>query len=246
MGLFGFVKKEQKESVCSAVIVAAGASTRMGSDKILAALQGEPVIVHTLRAFERAPSIGEIILVTREERLVELAQICKDYGISKVSKVVRGGASRTASVYLGAIEVRREAQLIAIHDGARPLVSVQMIERTVAQAGKCGAAAPALPVKDTIKVARDGAVESTPDRETLFAVQTPQVFEASLIKAALKKALDGDELLTDDCSAVERLGMKVVLVEGDEYNIKLTAPADLIIAECLMNGGMEYENRTRI
>ena len=212
-------QKKRQEPCCSAVVVAAGSSTRMGMDKLMLPLDETPVIVYTLRAVQAAPSVGEIILVTREDLIVPMSQLCQDYAISKVTKVVRGGASRTQSVRLGTLEVSGDAQVIAIHDGARPFVSAEVIERAVAQAMETGAAAPAVPVKDTIKVAHDGVVESTPDRACLFAVQTPQVFESSLIKAALQKALDDGLELTDDCAAVERLGMKVALTRGDERRI---------------------------
>ena len=227
-------QKKRQEPCCSAVVVAAGSSTRMGMDKLMLPLDETPVIVYTLRAVQAAPSVGEIILVTREDLIVPMSQLCQDYAISKVTKVVRGGASRTQSVRLGTLEVSGDAQVIAIHDGARPFVSAEVIERVVAQAMETGAAAPALPVKDTIKVAHDDVVESTPDRACLFAVQTPQVFESSLIKAALQKALDDGLELTDDCAAVERLGMKVALTRGDERNIKLTTPEDLAVAQAIL------------
>lgn len=227
-------QKKRQEPCCSAVVVAAGSSTRMGMDKLMLPLDETPVIVYTLRAVQAVPSVGEIILVTREDLIVPMSQLCQDYAISKVTKVVRGGASRTQSVRLGTLEVSGDAQVIAIHDGARPFVSVEVIERAVAQAMETGAAAPAVPVKDTIKVAHDGVVESTPDRACLFAVQTPQVFESSLIKAALQKALDDGLELTDDCAAVERLGMKVALTRGDERNIKLTTPEDLAVAQAIL------------
>ena len=227
-------QKRTQQPCCSMVVVAAGSSTRMGMDKLMLPLGDDPVIVHTLRAVQAAPSVGEIVLVTREDLVVPMSQLCHDYAITKVSKVVRGGASRTQSVRLGTLEVARDAQVIAIHDGARPFVSVEVIEQAVAQAMDTGAAAPAVPVKDTIKVAHDGLVESTPDRGSLFAVQTPQVFEASLIKAALQKALDDGAELTDDCAAVERLGMRVVLTRGDERNIKLTTPEDLAVAQAML------------
>ena len=227
-------QNKRQEPCCSAVVVAAGSSTRMGMDKLMLPLDETPVIVYTLRAVQAAPSVGEIILVTREDLIVPMSQLCQDYAISKVTKVVRGGASRTPSVRLGTLEVSGDAQVIAIHDGARPFVSAEVIERAVAQAMETGAAAPAVPVKDTIKVAHDGVVESTPDRACLFAVQTPQVFESSLIKAALQKALDDGLELTDDCAAVERLGMKVALTRGDERNIKLTTPEDLAVAQAIL------------
>lgn len=227
-------RKKQQKPCCSAVVVAAGSSTRMGMDKLMLPLGDIPVIVHTLRAVQAAPSVGEIVLVTREDLLVPMSQLCQDYAIFKVTKVVRGGNSRIQSVRLGILEVSRDAQVVAIHDGARPFVSVDVIERAVAQAMDTGAAAPAVPVKDTIKVAHDGLVESTPDRNSLFAVQTPQVFEASLIKAALQKALDDGVELTDDCAAVERLGMRVSLTRGDERNLKLTTPEDLAVARAML------------
>ena len=128
-------------------------------------------------------------------------------------------------------------KLIAIHDAARPFASENLIRTVILKAAETGAAAPAVPVKDTVKVAHNGVVESTPDRATLFAVQTPQVFDADLIRAALQKAMDDGAEITDDCSAVERLGMKVSLTEGEERNFKLTTPADLALAELLTSEG---------
>ena len=226
-------KKKKAEPLCSAVIVAAGASNRMGFDKMLADVGGRPVLVRCMEAFQQAPSISEIVVVTREELVPEVARLCQEFGLTKVTKVIRGGENRTQSARLGTLEANRDVPLIAVHDGARPFVTVQVIEDAVAQAGKNGAAAPAVPVKDTVKVGKDGLVERTLDRDQLYAVQTPQVFEASLIRAALQKALDDGVELTDDCAAVERLGMKVVLTAGDERNIKLTTPLDLLLGERL-------------
>lgn len=232
MGLFRRKKKEAGP-LCSAVIVAAGSSSRMGFDKVLAELGEEPVIVRSIEAFQQAPGISEIVVVTREDLVPEVARLCQQFQLTKVTKVIRGGESRTQSARLGTLEASRDMPLIAIHDGARPFVTVEVIEAAVAQAAKNGAAAPAIPVKDTIKVAKDGMVEQTLDRAVLYAVQTPQVFDASLIRAALQKALDEGIELTDDCAAVERLGMKVVLTAGDERNIKLTTPVDLLVGEGL-------------
>ncbi len=240
MPVFWRKKKKAPGILCSAVVVAAGSSTRMGTDKLMLTLGGIPVIVRTLKAVEAAPSVDEIILVTREDMMVPLSQLCQEFALTKVTKVIRGGKTRTESVRLGTLEASGDAQVIAIHDGARPLVTTEVIENAIAQALESGAAAPAVPVKDTIKVARKGIVESTPDRASLFAVQTPQVFEASLIRAALQKALDDGAELTDDCSAVERLGMKVVLTEGDVRNLKLTTPEDIITAEALLEGSEAY------
>ena len=224
-------KKKEAGPQCSAVIVAAGASTRMGFDKLLAEVGDMPVIVRTIDVFQQAPSIAEIVVVTKEDLVPEAARLCQQFQLTKVVKVIRGGENRTQSARLGTLEADRNVPLIAIHDGARPFVTVQMIEDVVAQAAKSGAAAPAIPVKDTIKLADDGVVEQTLERSRLYAVQTPQVFDASLIRAALQKALDDGAELTDDCAAVERLGMKVVLTAGDDRNIKITTPVDLLLGE---------------
>ncbi len=224
-------KKKEAGPQCSAVIVAAGASTRMGFDKLLAEVRDMPVIVRTIDVFQQAPSIAEIVVVTKEDLVPEAARLCQQFQLTKVVKVIRGGENRTQSARLGTLEADRNVPLIAIHDGARPFVTVQMIEDVVAQAAKSGAAAPAIPVKDTIKLADDGVVEQTLERSRLYAVQTPQVFDASLIRAALQKALDDGAELTDDCAAVERLGMKVVLTAGDDRNIKITTPVDLLLGE---------------
>ena len=153
--------------------------------------------------------------------------------MSKVRKVIGGGATRTHSVLAGLGELSSGAELVAIHDGARPLVSQEVLETVIFRAAECGAAAPAVPVKDTIKRARDGLVEATLERSELFAVQTPQVFQVDLIKAALVKALEDGAALTDDCGAVERLGIGVSLTQGDYCNLKITTPEDLAVAEAL-------------
>lgn len=206
-----------------------------GQDKLLLPLEEQPVLLHTLRALELCPYLAEIIVVTREDLIVPIGQLCRDAGLSKVRKVIVGGATRTHSVLAGLGELPSGAELVAIHDGARPLVSQEVLETVIFRAAECGAAAPAVPVKDTIKtVAEDGAVTGTPDRSTLRAVQTPQVFEADLLKAALQSALENEVPVTDDCSAVERLGKVVYLIDGDEENLKITTPVDLVIAEAIL------------
>lgn len=228
-------KKKETTPYCAAIVAAAGSSRRMGgADKIMLPLHKEPVIVHTLRALEYCPYIQEIVVVTREDQIVPLSKLCSDYFFTKVSKVILGGETRAHSVRLGLQEVSDRAELIAIQDGARPLVTPQVLEEAIKTAAKCGAAAPAVPVKDTIKRAVDGIVKETPDRSELFAVQTPQVFEADLIRAAVYEAVEKGLPVTDDCSAVERMGMKVTLTRGSEENIKITTPADLAVAEALL------------
>ena len=161
-----------------------------------------------------------------------MSRVCVAY--EKVRIVVSGGASRTESVQKGLAAVSEGTQLVAVHDGARPLVPAEVITKAVAKAAKFGAAAPAIPVKDTIKVSESGAVDATPRRETLFAVQTPQVFDADLLRGALQNAAQHGLALTDDCSAVEALGMSVQLTEGSEENIKITTPLDLELAEAIV------------
>lgn len=239
-GLFSKRKKKTASPLCSAVVVAAGSARRMeGIDKILTPLGELPVLVHTLYAFQDCPVIGEVIVVTREDLLVEVSRLCKDFALDKVRKVIVGGAERIHSVQAGLREVDPEAELIAIHDGARPLVTSEVIEEAIAAAARSGAAAPAIPVIDTIKCWEDGLAVETVDRSTLRAVQTPQVFEAGLIRAATQKALEDGELLTDDCGAVERLGKKVTLTQGSRENIKITTPLDLVLGEAILTARAE-------
>ena len=218
---------------CGAVIVAAGSASRMGGiDKVMASLGGTPMVARTAAAFQNCDAIAEIVIVTRPDLIRPISALCA--GMDKVRAVVSGGSSRQESVWLGLNALSEDIQLAAIHDGARPLVSNLVIDRTVRAANSYGAAAPAVPVKDTIKVVKGGLVEKTPERATLQAVQTPQVFDFDLLRGALKKAEEEKAAVTDDCSAVERLGMKVKIVEGDERNLKVTTPMDLKIAEMLL------------
>lgn len=228
-------KRQRARPYCAALIAAAGSSTRYGGEnKLLLPLDDMPVLAHTLLAVDRAASIDEIVIAAREDELLRYAELCKTYGITKPVKVVLGGATRTESVLRAALEASPEAALLAVQDGARPLVTGELIDRTVEAARTSFAAAPAVPVTDTIKVAQGGIVQSTPERSTLFAVQTPQVFDAGLLKAALQSALTAGVTLTDDCSAVERFGKEVSLTEGDPENIKITTPLDLAVAETIL------------
>ena len=218
---------------CGAVIVAAGSASRMkGIDKIMADLGGMPVIARTVKAFQDCDCISEIVLVTREDLIPAVTAACLGFG--KVTAVVAGGDSRQESVSNGLSALSEKVELAAIQDGARPLAGWQMIDRVVRAANTYGAAAPAIPVKDTVKVVTGGVVINTPERKTLQAVQTPQVFDKALLRAALLRAKEDGAELTDDCSAVERLGMRVKIVEGDERNIKITTPMDLKIAALLL------------
>lgn len=224
----------QKKPFCTAVIVAAGSSTRMGQDKMLLELAGLPVLVRTIRAFEGCPCIDEIVVVTRGDRLEEIAALRERYGLYKMSKVLAGGATRAESSLIGVLEADSRATLIAIHDGARPLVSREIIESTHAAALKAQAAAPVIPVKDTIKIIDGGFVRETPPRACVAVVQTPQIFQADLIKAALTKAIEKQIPITDDCSAVEAAGLRVAVTEGSEDNLKITTPLDVQLAESIL------------
>lgn len=212
----------------TAVLVAAGSSTRMGFDKLSFDLGGETVLERSVRAFDECPEVDELVIVTGAsgENARRAAARCK-----KPVRLVKGGSTRAESARSGVAAAH--GRLVAVHDAARPFVSQSVIADTIAAAARCGAAAPAVPVKDTIKRARDSLVEATLERSELFAVQTPQVFQVDLIKAALVKALEDGAALTDDCGAVERLGIGVSLTQGDYCNLKITTPEDLAVAEAL-------------
>ena len=231
-----FHREREPAPLCSAVIVAAGRASRMeGIDKILTPMGGQPLLLYTLAPFQACEQVGEIVIVTREDLMVPVGTLCSQHGLTKVRRVVKGGEGRTESVLAGLGETDPQAALVAIHDGARPFLPEAVLEEAIQAAAQHGAAAPAIPVKDTIKAVRDdGTVAETLDRAALRAVQTPQIFESALLKAALQAAVEGGIPITDDCSAVERLGKRVYLVEGDEENLKITPPVDLILAEAIL------------
>ena len=220
-------------SECGAVIVAAGSASRMGGiDKVMANLCGEPMIVRTVRTFQQSDVIREIVIVTRSDLIEPIGELCADF--SKVKAIVIGGADRQESVENGLAALSDSVRLAAIQDGARPLITEEVIDRTVRAAHSFGAAAPGIPVKDTIKSVQGGIVRETPPRSSLQAIQTPQVFDVDLIKGALENAKKKQIAVTDDCSAVEKMGMTVKIVDGDERNIKVTTPLDLKIAAMLL------------
>ena len=221
----------------SAIIVAAGSSTRMGTadSKQFIPLLERPVIEYTLRAFQDCESISEIVVVSREQDAQQIKEIADNNGFSKVKAVVNGGDSRAHSVKNGIAAASSGAEYYAIHDGARPLITVEDIERVCEAAFETGAATLGTPVTDTIKIV-DGSdvIESTPLRSQLRAVQTPQVFESELYSFALDNAEDSLEGFTDDCSLIENMGGEVMVVDGSNENIKLTTPIDIIIAESIL------------
>ena len=196
---------------------------------------GAPVIAHTLKALQSSDIIDEIVIVTKYESIQEIADICNEHGISKASRVIRGGKTRLESALIGVSNVSEKATLIAIHDGARPFVTEKLIDRVVHAAKTHSAAAPAVTASDTVRLLNSkGAVTATPDRDLVALVQTPQVFLAELIKAALTRAMDKGFRVTDDCSAVEAMGYKVTIVAGEADNIKLTTTRDIYAAEGIL------------
>ncbi len=214
---------------CAAVIAAAGRSERMGGiNKIFAEISGIPVIVRTVKAFQECGRVDDIVIVAREEDAETVQKLCAEYGFTKVRSIVFGGETRAESAFSGVAAAPKKCGLIAIHDAARPFVSDKIIRDAVDAAEKYGAAAPAIPVKDTIKTVKRDVVLSTPDRSSLRAVQTPQVFDRALITAALADAIKGNAEITDDCSAVERIGAAVHITEGSYCNIKITTPEDIV------------------
>ena len=215
----------------AAVILAAGSGTRFGGDKLYAALRDVPVLARTLAVFQNAELVEEIVLVVRSDGLQTAGELCREYGFSKVRVIVPGGETRALSCYAGVMTVSEEMDIVAVHDGARPLVTDKIIEDAIWAAYRHGAAVPAVPVRDTVKRIEDNVVTETPDRSALRAVQTPQCFQRNVIQAAMMDAVKNAPDITDDCMAVERIGGRIWVTEGSEENIKITTPFDLEIGE---------------
>lgn len=223
-----------KNTTCSVVVVAGGNSTRMGENKLFMDLQGRPVLARTLQAFEFCPFVKEIVLVSREEDLQSAADLCRKFNIQKCGKVVIGGKNRTESALNGLLEIDRREKIVLIHDGARPLVTEDVIYHAMHTAALYKCAAPAIPVTDTVKEQNNGVVKKTLPRSCLAAVQTPQAFFPEIIKAALTLAVQNGTEYTDDCAAVEAMGFPVHLSEGSEENIKITRPTDIEMASAII------------
>ena len=232
--MFEFLKKKKKSDFITVVIAAGGSSARMGGEnKLLAEIAGLPVLVHTMRAFDRNPDISEIILSAKEDMILTYAGLARDFGIGKVTQVVAGGADRCESVYKGVMAADPQANYVLVHDGARPMVSQAVIGRVI-EALKKGnnCAAAAVGVKDTIRMVDPETRACTLlDRSNIRAMQTPQGADRQLLAAALKNCLDNKITVTDDIAALETLGVKPVLVDGAYENIKITTREDLLIAE---------------
>lgn len=224
----------------SAVVVAAGSGTRMGAQggKLFLPLLGQPVLAHTLAAFERSRTVREVVVVGAESDCGRIGELAARYGFEKVARVVPGGKTRQESCAAGFAAADSRAEFVLFHDGARPLVTPEIIDGVARQAFAAGAAAAAVRVKDTVKIADEkNFVRETPDRSSLWAVQTPQAFSVPLYRRALAyAAAKGLREVTDDCQLVEALGERVLLVESDYANLKLTTPEDIPAAEAVLRG----------
>lgn len=229
----------------AAVIAAAGQSSRMnGINKIFSTVAGRPLIAHTIEAFERCEDITHIILSVHENDLETAVRLCEQQNYKKVTGVVRGGATRSETVLTALLELPANSEIAAVHDGARPCVTCRLISETVKKALETGAAAPFIPVTDTLKETTDGiTIDFTPDRSRFVQIQTPQCFNPGLLKAALTNCIVNNIPVTDDCAAVEKLGMKVWLVPGDAENNKVTTRADLSYAQMILEERNENWSR---
>lgn len=219
------------------VIVAAGKGSRMGTveSKQYIQLDNKPILVHTLERFNRLDVVDEIVLVTGSEDVARCRKYAEAYDLTKVRQVVAGGAERQHSVYNGLLALRGEVEWVMVHDGVRPFVADGQIEACLHRAQAHEAAVLAVPVKDTIKVVdASGVIQDTPERRSLWAIQTPQAFRFSLLLDAFERARADGFIGTDDAMLVERTGTKVHIVEADYYNIKITTPEDLPWAEWIM------------
>ena len=226
-----------------AIIAAAGTGSRMASDRPKQFLQlaGTPIIFHTLKPFELCDSIHEVIVVLPAEEAAEFLAQAGKRGLRKLARVVPGGATRADSVKRGLQAIRSAtAEIVAVHDGVRPFVTVEEIENTVNAARRDGAAILARPATDTIKLVEGNTIVKTFDRRSLRQALTPQCFRYELLRRAYDQVDVNDPLLTDESALVERLGEAVTIVEGSTRNIKITTPLDLSLAEALLKASTDY------
>jgi len=245
MSLFSLFKtiSSKKPPTCTAVIAAAGTSQRCkGEDKLFYRINDKPVLAHTISVFQNCEFINEIIVVSHEDKIDNVAKLCQEFGLDKVSAVIVGGPTRPESVLYGIYAASKKARLIAIHDGARPCVDIDIIKRTIQKAAICYAAAPAVSITSTVKKVENGVISETVDRSGLFEIQTPQVFKTELIKGALTNVLKKEIDVTDDCMAVEKLGFSVHVVEGSRKNIKITDNDDLLLVESFLSESGQKED----
>ena len=220
----------------AAIVVAAGNSQRMGFDKLTADLGGRPLFIRTLERFENCPEVDEIVLVANEERIKNFGDLVAEYSLKKVAAVVPGGADRHLWVWKGLEALSLSIELVAVHDGARPLVSTATISSAIALATKCGAVALAAPVVETLKkVDSDGLVVGSIDRSGLWTMQTPQIFRRDWLVAAYELVLARGVRVTDETSAAEMAGFPVRLMQSGDWNVKVTYPSDLELVRSLFS-----------
>jgi 2-C-methyl-D-erythritol 4-phosphate cytidylyltransferase len=217
------------------ILVAAGDSRRMGFDKLFAPIGGTPVIAHTMRAFERAGCVTNIIVVAREDRIAEIKIMVRHEDLKKVRSIIPGGKRRQDSVRAGLAQVDAATKYVAVHDAARPLITPKQIESVFDQCRIHAAATLAEPISDTLKYAdNEFFVSGSVDRHQLYAMQTPQIFERQLLEDAYRALYAENASVTDEVSAVERFGHKIVLVPNENLNFKITYPRDLALAEFVL------------
>jgi 2-C-methyl-D-erythritol 4-phosphate cytidylyltransferase/2-C-methyl-D-erythritol 2,4-cyclodiphosphate synthase len=220
----------------AALIAAGGTGSRMGGgvNKLLMPLAGKPVLARTLAVFDGMPEIGHVAVVLHPDLLETMQGMLPEWGISTSVQLTEGGGTRQASVYRGLQALPEDTQLVAIHDGARPFVTPDIVRRTFTAAEASGAAVAGIRVKDTLKIVAEGIIEGTVDRTRMWQVQTPQTFRYDLILNAHREAETQGWACTDDASLIERTGGKVAMVEGSALNIKITTPEDMFLAERLL------------
>jgi 2-C-methyl-D-erythritol 4-phosphate cytidylyltransferase len=220
----------------SAIIVAAGSSQRMGFDKLLSLIGDKPVVAHSIDRFEQCDEIDEVILVVRSDRREEFQRVVDVCGFTKVNRIVDGGVERHLSVWNGIAQLSEVCEIVAIHDAARPLVSSELISRSVTLARECGAVSLAAPVVETVKRAdAERNVIGSVDRSGLWATQTPQVFRLDWLLDAYKRIVDSGRSVTDEVSALQEAGYPVRLLQNTEWNVKITFPRDLKLAEKMIS-----------
>ncbi|MBE6661987.1 MAG: 2-C-methyl-D-erythritol 4-phosphate cytidylyltransferase [Ruminococcaceae bacterium] len=228
--------RPKKSHYTTAIIVAGGSSSRMGDgiSKQMLKLRGIPVIVHTLLAFERANSVDEIVIAAKKEELALYQTLAKDYGITKLKKVVMGGETRQASVKNAFSAISDKTAFVSIHDGARCLITPEEIDRINAAAYASGAAAAAVRVEETVKSEKSGLIEKTLDRDHIWLARTPQVFGVNIYQTALAIAARDGVTVTDDCALVENIDYRIRLVECSKRNIKITTQEDIPLAAAIL------------